>query len=219
MGYLENKDACTLNQLTQRADGYLESTGSDPFIIFPPFQQIKCQMRGFHFVVEFENRLSRAVLMEMFWRSENNDFDEKRKVIFILYPSKTGRIHDIVIPFDDLLQIVKAKENTIHQIRIDFPRSVKSTFRLLEFGPIDWNQEITGSQTVVEPLDQLSPRQWLRSDTFIPHTIKIIRHGLHRMGGDPVFFIIWGAIIILLLLAIRKVTIRLHHPLPGQDRH
>jgi hypothetical protein len=100
------------------------------------------------FLVEFETMFSKPIYMEFFWSTDFEGFSEKKKLFFVLFPSKDGNLIDFTIPFTIVRPYAQAAFNIVHTLRLDFPMETKTAFKIKDVRLHSTKQSIEGSLTI-----------------------------------------------------------------------
>ena len=191
-------DDWKLNQITPpNASGFMERSGGDPYIVFPPMEVTNYDIRGVEMEIAFSPMPVKPFLMELFWRPDYEGFSEHRKVFFALLPATTGDSLKFFIPLNN--------QAGYKQFRLDFPRDMTASFQVKSFTPVTRNQ-IAGDVERIEPFYKLTVTETRTPGVIIPYILHAIQHGLSRLLKDPGFFIVWLFLILAALVCTRMVS-------------
>ncbi len=184
------------NQIQQTPDGLMESTGSDPYIVFPLFEDTRYDASGVQFEIFFNPIPIKPVMMELFWRPELEGFSEFRKVFFVLLPPKTGHTIKFIVPL---------RNRTGYKgFRLDFPRDLATPFLVKDFTIISGHHQPDNVE-IIEPYQHLTVAEAKIPEVMIPYLWQTFRHGMSRLSKDPVFLIFWLFLMGIILISTRIV--------------
>ncbi len=187
-----------LNQITPPdSSGFMERTGGDPYIVFPPMEATRYDIRGVQMEIAFKPMPVKPFLMELFWRPDYEGFSEHRKVFFALLPAKTGNSLKFFIPLNN--------QAGYKQFRLDFPRRMKASFQVKTFTPVTGNQKVKDVEHI-EPFYKLTVTETRTPGVIIPYLLHAIQHGLSRLLRDPAFLIVWLLLIMAALICSRIIS-------------
>ena len=196
-GKLQTED-WKLNQITSPdASGFMDRSGGDPYIVFPPMEATSYDIRGVEIEIAFRPMPVKPFLMELFWRPDYEGFSEHRKVFFALLPAKNGDSLHFVVPL--------TTQAGYKQFRLDFPRDMKASFQVKSFRPVT-GEQIAGDVERVEPFYKLTVTETRKPGVIIPYILHAIKHGLSRLLKDPAFLIVWLLLIFGALVGSRMVS-------------
>lgn len=203
-----NPDQWQTNNLRLKANGFFESTGGDPYIVFPVIDQCKCKLKQVQFLIDFEIMPSKPIFMEFFWSTDIEGFSENKKVFFVLFPNFHNNTIDFTIPLDDVIPYTQSISNIVHTLRIDFPMETKTAFRIKDVRLHHSNQHISDSLRI-DPFYALLPRQMTSTGILTAHTATLFKHGLKKLWRDPVFVVVWLVSMAGLVFGARRIKMHL----------
>lgn len=183
-----------LNEIIELENGYLEKSGGDPYIVFPEVDQLICSPKGILLSIKFDPPPLKPTLMELFWSTETLGFGEENKVFFILHPQNSDRGDRFIVPLD--------RTAVFTQIRLDFPEYIDTTFKIEEYEIISLDTPPKDVE-FIDAYYNLSIKETLKANIFIPYFLKALKHGPQRLMHDKIFFLFWLSLIIFLLYLIR----------------
>lgn len=186
-----------LNQIQQTPSGFMQRSGRDPYIVFPPMEATNYDITGVVMEIAFNPMPEKPFLMELFWCLDYEGFSEYRKVFFVLLPEKKGDTITFFVPLNN--------QGGFRQFRLDFPRDIETSFQVKRF-EIVTDQQIAEDVKRIEPFYKLTVTETRTPGVIIPYILHGIQHGLSRLLKDPAFLIVWVLLIFGALVTTRIIS-------------
>lgn len=206
-----------LHNLTATADGFLANVGSDGYLTFRGLDLRRDQACGITLDLEFRTPLERPGIFEFFWRSAEQGFAEQRKAFVIINQADTLERHKFMIPLCKLYHYsgnlnLPERQARIEGLRLDYPanKDIELKFHAIDLLSAVEMNELIRSRTldplILEPYERVSANSFTSFDVALPKFYFAFEEGLHRLGRDKAFLVVWLVMIIgLLLLMLRSV--------------